>query len=62
MKASTLISTQLTCLVIMAGTMAMIFRSIIATTLFIAAFLIIIRCSIYIEKHRKRLLKELKRE
>lgn len=62
MKASTLISTQLTCLVIMAGTMAMIFRSMIATALFIAAFLIFIRCSIYIEKHRKRLLKELKRE
>ncbi|MBR3906800.1 MAG: hypothetical protein IKJ61_01725 [Bacteroidaceae bacterium] len=60
MKASTLISIQLACVAIMAGTMTMIFRYIIATVLFMSAFLVFIRCSIYIEKHRKRLLRELK--
>ena len=44
----------------MAGTAFMIFRSIIATLLFILAFLVFMRCSIYIEKHKKRLLRESK--
>ena len=37
----------------MAGTAAMTFRSIIATILFLASFLVFIRCSIYIEKNKK---------
>lgn len=62
MKASTLISLQLTCIIIMAGTASMIFRSIIATTLFILSFIVFIQCSIYIEKNKKRLLREHNRE
>lgn len=58
MKAQTLISIQLTSLIIMAGCGSMVFKSIIATILFVSAFLIFIRCSIYIEKNRKRLLRE----
>lgn len=62
MKATTLISLQLTALIIMAGTAAMTFRSIIATILFLTSFLVFIRCSIYIEKNKKRLLREYNRE
>lgn len=62
MKATTLISLQLTALIIMAGTATMTFRSIIATILFLASFLVFIRCSIYIEKNKKRLLREYNRE
>lgn len=62
MKATTLISLQLTALIIMAGTAAMTFRSIIATVLFFSSFLVLIRCSIYIEKNKKRLLREYNRE
>lgn len=60
MKAGSLISLQLASIIIMAGTAFMIFRSIIATLLFISAFLVFMRCSIYIEKHKKRLLRESK--
>lgn len=62
MKANTLISLQLTCLVIIAGTAAMIFKSLIATVLFFVSFLVFIRCSIYIEKNKKRLLREYNKE
>ena len=58
MKARTLISLQLTCMIIMAGTAFMIFRSLIATLLFIPAFVVFMLCSIYIEKNKKRLLRE----
>lgn len=62
MKAQTLISIQLTSLIIMAGCGPMIFKSIIATILFVSAFLIFIRCSIYIEKNCKHLLREYNHE
>lgn len=39
----------------------MLFSSIVATILFISAFYIFIRCSIYIEKNAKRLLRECNR-
>ena len=39
----------------------MLFSSIFATILFISAFYIFIRCSIYIEKNAKRLLRECNR-
>lgn len=58
MKAQTIISLQITSIIIMAGTATMIFKSDIATILFILSFLVFIRCSIYIEKNKKRLLKE----
>ena len=58
MKAGTLISLQLTCMVIMAGTGFMIFRSAIATIMFVLAFAVFMLSSIYIEKNRKRLLRE----
>ena len=58
MKAQTIISLQITSIIIMAGTATMIFKSDIATILFILSFLVFIRCCIYIEKNKKRLLKE----
>ena len=58
MKAQTIISLQITSIIIMAGTATMIFKSDIATILFILSFLVFIRCSIYIEKNKKRLLEE----
>ena len=45
-------------MIVMAGTGAMIFRSTIATIMFVLAFAIFMWCSIYIEKNRKRLLRE----
>lgn len=61
MKANTLISLQLTSIIVMAGTATMLFNSAIATILFLLSFFIFIRCSIYIERNKKRLLKECKR-
>ncbi|MBR4065809.1 MAG: hypothetical protein IKJ97_03555 [Bacteroidaceae bacterium] len=58
MKAQTIISLQITSIIIMAGTATMIFKSDIATILFILSFIVFIRCSIYIEKNKKRLLRE----
>ena len=57
-----MISLQLTSMIIMAGTGAMIFRSAFATIMFISAFAVFMRCCIYIEKNRKRLLRENRKE
>ncbi len=61
MKANTLITLQIASIVAMAGSMGLVYRSIIATMLFVAAFVVFIRCSIYIEKNRKRLLREIRK-
>ena len=58
MKAPTLISLQLIAIIVMIGCGSMVFKSILATTLFVLAFFLFIRCSIYIEKNAKRLLRE----
>ena len=61
MKAYTVITIQLTSIIIMAGTAFLIFKSDIATILFFVAFLTFIRCSIYIGKHKKRLQREIEK-
>ncbi len=61
MKAEVLVSLQLTAIIIMIACGSMLFNSTIATILFISAFYIFIRCSIYIEKNAKRLLRECNR-
>lgn len=61
MKAEVLVSLQLTAIIIMIACGSMLFSSIFATILFISAFYIFIRCSIYIEKNAKRLLRECNR-
>ncbi|MBE6296233.1 MAG: hypothetical protein E7086_07005 [Bacteroidales bacterium] len=61
MKAEVLVSLQLTAIIIMIACGPMLFSSTFATILFISAFYIFIRCSIYIEKNAKRLLRECNR-
>lgn len=61
MKAEVLVSLQLTAIIIMIACGPMLFSSTVATILFISAFYIFIRCSIYIEKNAKRLLRECNR-
>lgn len=61
MKAEVLVSLQLTAIIIMIACGSMLFSSTFVTILFISAFYIFIRCSIYIEKNAKRLLRECNR-
>lgn len=61
MKAEVLVSLQLTAIIIMLGCCTMVWKSTLATILFVLAFILFLWCSIYIEKNAKQLLRECKR-
>jgi hypothetical protein len=58
MKAGILLATQVAMFVIMTGTADSLFTSRISTVVFAVAFLLFAKCSIYIGKNSKRLLKD----
>ena len=58
MKACALITLQLTSLVVIICTGTILYRGMATTIPFLTALLVFVRCSIYIEKHGKRLLRE----
>ena len=62
MKATHLLVLQLTTLVIMISTIENLFENKTASIFFAIALVIFARCSIYINRDSKRLLKELNRE
>ena len=62
MKATTLISLQFIAIIVMIGTGSTIYRNNYSAIPFVIALLVFIRCSLYIEKHGKRLLMEYNRE
>lgn len=58
MKATTLIALQFIALVAMIATGCTIYRNNMMAIPFAVALMVYVRCSIYIEKHGKRLLRE----
>ena len=58
MKATTLILLQIITFIMMACLGTSLFRDIASTAIFAISLLVFTRCSIYIEKNKKRLLKE----
>ncbi len=62
MKATHLLALQLIALVTMISTVENLFENRTTSIIFAIALVIFSRCSIYINKNSKRLLKELNRE
>ena len=60
MNAKILISTQLISFLTMLGTAEHLFTNIIPTIIFITSLALFAKCSIYINKNEKRLLRECK--
>ncbi|MBR3976862.1 MAG: hypothetical protein IKJ95_03450 [Bacteroidaceae bacterium] len=62
MKATTLILLQIITFIMMACLGTSLFRDTASTAIFAVSLLVFTRCSIYIEKHRKELLRDLRNE
>ena len=62
MNAKILLTLQFVALITMLGTAESLFTDRVATTVFATSLVIFARCSIYISKNSKRLLRELEKK